>query len=268
MEYLKFFDTWGANLNFQINRKTTVTSWQAGLCSLLYIVIALTYLIIQSYFYFNYSYTKKYSQTNYQPNPNIEIQYLENFMLAFCHGTASNSTQRDPIAHAAVSSSFEWHYFIRNPWLFEDKVMIPLHECTKDDFPQFVSETYTMRLFQQCQCISYDDLKPYNFSFYYTGSYASYFVYKLYFKDSVVADQNQYQYYSDYYRNNSQRVFAYFVDSQGDVDNYNNPFNSYINYNYAYLSPDIAYSSDLLFSQIDVNLDDNLFVKSKIKSKL
>jgi hypothetical protein len=44
------------------------------------------------------------------------------------------------------------------------------------------------------------------------------------------------------------------------VDDYNKPFNSYINYNFAYLSPDISYSSDLFFSLLEINLDDNLFV--------
>jgi hypothetical protein len=257
--FFEYFDVWGTNLKMHVNRKKNYTSWQAGIVSFCFFFIALAYILTQFYYFFNLFYTKKFGQTNYEQFPQLNVKDLKEFMFAFCHGTANNSTERDSIAQDAVYSTLEWHYFIRNPWLFEDKIFINLKECTHDDFPNFVKNTYTMRLFQKCQCASYNQLKNFNFSYFFTDSYNSYFAYKLMFKDEVVNNNTLYQYYSDYYRNNSQRVFTYFVDSQGNVDNLNDPFTNYINYDYSYLSPDFSVVTDLFFSSLNVFLDDNIF---------
>ena len=262
-EFLEYFDAWGTNLKLQVNSKRNFTSWQAGIVSVIFFIIAFLYTLVQFYYFFNLFYTKKYSQTNYIQSPELNVKDLKQFMFAFCHGTASNSTERDPIAHSAVYSTLEWHYFIRNPWLFEDQVYINLTKCSSDDFPDFVRKTYTMRLFENCQCASYNQLKDYNFSYFFTDSYNSYFAYKLMFKDEVMKNETLYQYYSDYYRNNSQRVFTYFVDSQGNVDSLNDPFTNFINYDYSYLSPDFSSLTDLFFSSLDVSLDDNILYSCK-----
>ena len=184
-------------------------------------------------------------------------------MIAFCQGTGGNSTLRDPIAMSAVESTFEWHYFIRNPWLIEDKVFINLTVCKPEDFPSIVSESYSVRLFQNCMCASKASLANYNISFFNTDTYASYFTYKLMFKNEIFNNPAAYQNYSNYYRNNPQRLFTYFIDSNANVNDYNSPFTSFINYDFTYLSPDISYSSELYFSDLQVNLDDNYFIEGK-----
>jgi hypothetical protein len=77
------------------------------------------------------------------------------------------------------------------------------------------------------------------------------------FKDEVLNNPTLYKYYSDYFRNNSQRITTYFVDSQGNVDDLNNPFTNFINYDYAYVSPDFTEVIDLFFSSLNMVLDDN-----------
>ena len=197
-EFLKYFDFGGANLNFQINRKEKVTSWQAGLLSLFFISICLCYTISNLYYYVNLSFTTNYSQINYNSQPIIKVDDLSYFMIAFCQGTGGNSTLRDPIAMSAVESTFEWHYFIRNPWLIEDKVFINLTVCKPEDFPSIVSESYSVRLFQNCMCASKASLANYNISFFNTDTYASYFTYKLMFKNEIFNNPAAYQNYSNY----------------------------------------------------------------------
>jgi hypothetical protein len=260
LNFLQNFDLKGTKFQLQVNCDKRVSSWQAGINSLLFIITATLYTLVQFYYFFNLSYTKKFSQTNYVNNPQSNMKDLNKFMFAFCHGSADNSTERDPIAHEAVYSTLEWHYFIRNPWLFEDKIYIKLKECTKEDFPDFLRETYSMRLFQNCKCAGFDQLRDFNFSYFFTDSYNSYFAYKLMFKDHIINNSTLYQYYSDYFRNNTQRIFTFFVDSQGNVDKQDNPFTNFINYDYSYLSPDFSAISDLFFSSLKVSLDDNFFI--------
>jgi hypothetical protein len=258
-DFLEKIDFWGISPKMHVNNKKEISSWQAGIVSLIFILISSIYSIIQLNYYSNLFFTEKYSQTNYIASPQIHIKNFKDFMIAFCHGTGDNSTERDPIALEAVYSTFEWHYLIRNPWLIEDKVFINLTECSNDNFPDYVKDTYTMRLFNKCKCASYNQLRNYNLSFFFTDSYVSYFAYKLMFKDDIINNSTLYKYYSDYYRNNSQRVFTYFIDSTGNVDTQENQFSNYINYEYSFLSPDFNVILDLFFSLLNVNLDDNMF---------
>jgi hypothetical protein len=186
-------------------------------------------------------------------------------MIAFCHGTDSNSTERDPIAHSAVKSSFEWQYKIRNPWSFESKVKIDLKTCEPNDFPQSVQETYKIRLFSGCMCVPSSKLKDYNITFFQTDSYYSYFSYKLMFKDEVLQNSTAYDYYYYYYKTNVQKLTTYFIDSQGNLNDVINPFNRYVNYEHDMINPEVSQNTDLLFSLLNVTLDNNfLFSGSKI----
>jgi hypothetical protein len=258
-KYLEKIDIWGNTPTMHVNRKKEISSWQAGVVCLIFVIISSIYTLIQLNYYSNLFYTEKYSQTNHIASPQINIKNFKDFMIAFCHGTGDNSTERDPIAHEAVFSTFEWNYYIRNPWLIEDKVFINLTDCSYHSFPEFIKDTNTMRLFNKCKCASHNLLKNFNLSFFFTDSFWSYFTYKLMFKDNIVNNSTLYKYYSDYFRNNSQRLFTYFIDSTGNVERNENQFSNYINYEYSYLSPDFNVVLDLFFSLLDVNLDDNMF---------
>jgi hypothetical protein len=166
MEFFKSFDPNGVNLTLRINRKNKLSSKESLYFYLIFVIFSLFYAINQFYKYFNLQYIDLHSSTNYNSRTILDYRSLNNFMIAFCQGTNSNSTERDPIAHSAVQSTFEWHYNIRNPWSFEDKVMIDLQKCQPKDFPEFVQNTYTIRLFSGCWCVPNDTIKNYNVSFY------------------------------------------------------------------------------------------------------
>jgi len=185
-------------------------------------------------------------------------------MIAFCHGVDGNSTNRDPIAHQAVYSTFEWHYTIRNPWNFEDKIMINLKTCEAKDFPEFVQNTYTIRLFKGCQCVPNEEIKKYNITFFQTDSYYSYFAYKLMFKDEILSNSSAYDYYYDYYKTNIQKLTTYFIDSQRNLNDEINPFNKYVNYEYDMINPEVNQNTDLLFSLLNVTIDNNYLISSII----
>ena len=262
-EFIKSFNLTGVGFRFLVNGKTKTNSWKSGMLNIFFMLVCITYTISNFSYYFNRSFSEKYSQSNYESNPIIDMNNLSDFMLAFCQASTNNGTERDSIAMSAVDSTLQWHYYTRNPWLIENKIMINLTSCKKEDFPSFVSETYTIKLFENCLCAPSSALRDYNISYFFTDSYASYFYYKLFFKNSVVNNATALKYYSDYYRNNSQRLFTYFIDNQGNVDEDNGiPLSSYLNYDFTFLSPDVSQFSELFFSELEVNKDDNFFINS------
>jgi|LauGreDrversion4_2_1035121.scaffolds.fasta_scaffold292053_2 hypothetical protein len=264
MEFLKFFDPNGVNLNFRINRKDKVSSKESAIFYLIFISFSFYYIFIQLFKYFNLEYINIHTSTNYNPKTILDSKSLSNFMIAFCHGTDGNSTERDHIAHSAVRSSFEWQYKIRNPWSFEDKVKINLKTCEPKDFPESVQSTYTIRLFDGCLCVPNDIIKNYNLSFFQTDSYYSYFAYKLMFKDEILKNSTAYDYYYDYYKTNVQKLTTYFVDSQGNLNDIKNPFNRYINYENDMINPEVSQNTDLMFSLLNVTLDNNFLFPGSI----
>ena len=258
------FDIWGSNINFLINKKDSLKSWQGGITSLIFLSAAMLYIAFQLYYWLTLSYTTKISQTNYISNNIVDIQSLSDFMIAFCPGSASNSTAKDPIVTESLNMTLEWHYFIRNPWLFEDKVYINLTQCTDDMFPSFVSNTYDVRLFRGCTCARKEDLNQFNITYFFSNSYVSYLQYIAKFNDNILKNNTLYQKYFDYYSSNTPRLFTYFIDAQGNIDDYKNPFDNYINYQYSYLNPDASVQTDLFFNKLTVQSDDVFIGNGKI----
>ena len=262
--FLEKFDIWGSNINFLINKKESLKSWQGGITSLIFLSGVIIYITFQLYYWLTLSYTTKISQTNYISDNIVNINSLNDFMMAFCPGSAVNSTKKDPIVTESLNMTLEWHYFIRNPWLFEDKVYINLTPCTDDMFPTFLNETYSVRLFRGCSCAKKKDLDNYNITYFFTDTYVSYLQYVAKFNDNILNNSTLYQKYFDYYSLNTPRLFTYFIDSQGNIDNYDDPFDNYINYQYSYLNPDTSVQTDLFFNRLLVKSDDGFIGNSKL----
>ena len=265
-DFLEWFDNNGVSMNLFINRKSRSSSWQSGILNLNYLLISLIYILVELYLLFSQSYSKRNFTINYISNPNIKFRDLDDqFMMAFCQGNVDNSTSRDPYALSAVNYSLEWTYFTRKPWLIKNNVELKLKQCNDSNFkfPPYLSNQ-EKKLFKKCQCISTETLNNYDLSYFFTDSYSSYLTYSLMFKNEVITNRTLYENYSDYYRNNPQRLFTYFLDSQGNLDDSSNPLESFINYDYAILSPDNYKMVDILLSKIKVEFDENIFYNCKI----
>ena len=260
---LRAVDISGSNFSFLINKEEYSKSWQGGLLTLIFILPSLLYVAFQLNYWLTYSYSTKVSQTNYINNNIVNIDKLNDFMLAFCPGSASNSTYKDPLVIESLNMTLEWHYITRNPWQLEDKQMINLTLCTDDMFPDFLAETYDVRMFRGCTCAKKADMDVYNITYFFTDTYTSYLQYTTKFNDEINNNDTLYQKYYDYYRANTPRLFTYFVDSQGNIDDFEQPFNNYINYHYSYLNPGKSIQSDLFFNKLIVKSDDSFIGSSK-----
>ena len=50
---------------------------------------------------------------------------------------------------------------------------------------------------------------------------------------------------------------------EGNIDDYDQPFNNFINYQYSYLNPDASIQTDLFFNKLSLKSDDNFIGNSK-----
>jgi hypothetical protein len=73
------------------------------------------------------------------------------------------------------------------------------------------------------------------------------------FKDEVLSNTTSY----DYYKTKVQKLTTYFIDFQGNLNDIENPFNKYINYEHDIINPEVSQNTDLLFSLLNVTLDNN-----------
>ena len=118
-------------------------------------------------------------------------------MFAYCLGSATNSTDRDPIIINALNYSANRKYSNKMPYLITGRQDIPLNICKKEYFPKDMMSRYSFKDFENCMCVKTSDLVQ-NISYFFTDSYYSYYDFEVKFNDNIKSNRSLYNYYVDY----------------------------------------------------------------------
>ena len=262
---LESFDLMGVNFTFLNNTKSSKTSVTGGILSIISLFIAFIYTINLLYNWFSISYYSKYYQTDFSKKPEINLKDNSKFMLAFCIGSESNSTYRDYSVIDILNQSLSWSYTIRQPWLIEGNVNIPLEKCKQNMFPRESVNTLTFRIYESCLCADNSKLSKYNISFSFTDTFHSYLTYIVNFKDYILEDPVLLKEAIILLEEHQSRNFIYYVDSIGKIDDHSeNFFSNYLNWKVNYLNPYTSYLSDVFLRKVQIKIDDNFVINGII----
>ena len=122
---------------------------------------------------------------------------------------------------------------------------------------------YSFKDFENCMCIKSSDLVQ-NISYFFSDSFTSYIDFEVKFNDNITGNQSKYNYYIDYFNNNTPRGYLYFVDSVPDIEKYMNPFRYFLNFHVELLNPSSQIITNLYLNTIDMTLDDSILITGNL----